>query len=316
MADRPVLSIVVEWDNAIVGGADRAQGMLDVLGAQIAELGRPTEVIAVCDTEVISPDDVTRMLRSAMPPEVASVVLPAPTTRYYEQKNIGAAASSGDIVVFVDSDIAITPGWLRELLRPFDDPTVEVVCGAVYTEHDDLSGKAFALIWNFPPPPDESELELQPTVHFTANAVAFRSGIARAHPFPRDARFRGQCHTLALDLEAEGITVWINPRAQTVHPRPKGMRYVIERAICRGHDRMLTARLRSRSTSLLQSFRVLGSDLKRTVRRILRGRRRVGLSAWQVPPAIGIAWWYSAWSWVGWQLAKIAPDMVRRRFRV
>jgi glycosyltransferase involved in cell wall biosynthesis len=290
--------------------------MLDALGGQITAVGRPTEVIAVCDADVIEPQALETMLSRAMPRGVAAIVVPAPGTRYYEQKNIGAAAAKGDVVVFVDSDIALGPDWLAELLAPLDDPAVEVVCGTVYTEHDDFSGKVFALIWNFPPPPTAAEMELRRTVHFTANAVAFRTPTVRAHPFPDDARFRGQCHTLALDLERQGIDVWLNPRSVSVHPRPKGWRYVIDRAMCRGHDRMLTARLRERSTSFYASLRVLGSDLKRTVGRIRRGRRRVGLPAWQVPPAVLLAWWYCAWSFVGWQLAKVAPDMVRRRFRV
>jgi GT2 family glycosyltransferase len=40
--------------------------------------------------------------------------------------NWGAAESKGEIIVFLNNDTFVLPGWLPALLRPFADPTVKV----------------------------------------------------------------------------------------------------------------------------------------------------------------------------------------------
>jgi cellulose synthase/poly-beta-1,6-N-acetylglucosamine synthase-like glycosyltransferase len=46
-------------------------------------------------------------------------------------RNAGMRASRGAIVAFLDDDAAPTPGWLSELLAPFEDPLVMAVTGRV-----------------------------------------------------------------------------------------------------------------------------------------------------------------------------------------
>lgn len=43
----------------------------------------------------------------------------------------GAEAATAELVAFVDDDVAVTPGWLREIVRHFDDPRVGVAGGRV-----------------------------------------------------------------------------------------------------------------------------------------------------------------------------------------
>lgn len=308
------VSIVLEWDNSITGGAERARSVLAALSLQLTELDRDVELVSVFDDQMLERVAVERALADRMPPGVPVTLVASAGSRYYEQKNLGASRAKGDIVLFVDSDTKPEPGWLAEMVRPFDDASVEAVAGAVYTEAEGLSGKAFALSWNFPLRPSDGVME--PTVHFSANTVAFRRLAFLEQPFPDDLRFRGQCHTLALALAERGVTVWSNPNARVAHPRPSGFGYIIRRAICRGHDRLLTAQLDGTSTSFGRSLHVVGSDLKRSLHRVRAGRRRVGLAAWQVPAAVGLAWWYDGWSWVGWQIARVRPQLVRRHLRV
>lgn len=47
----------------------------------------------------------------------------------YAARNVGVAAALGDVLVFTDPDCVAEPGWLEELLRPFEDPAVEIVLG-------------------------------------------------------------------------------------------------------------------------------------------------------------------------------------------
>jgi len=46
-------------------------------------------------------------------------------------RNAGLPHLTGDVVVLVDDDVVITPGWLEELLSPFCDPAVGAVTGNV-----------------------------------------------------------------------------------------------------------------------------------------------------------------------------------------
>jgi glycosyltransferase involved in cell wall biosynthesis len=46
-------------------------------------------------------------------------------------RNRGIAAATTELVAFTDADCVVTTGWLRELLRGFDGPSVGVVVGEV-----------------------------------------------------------------------------------------------------------------------------------------------------------------------------------------
>ncbi|HEY1761575.1 MAG TPA: glycosyltransferase family 2 protein, partial [Acidimicrobiales bacterium] len=50
--------------------------------------------------------------------------------------NQAAAVASGDVVIFLNNDTILSPGWIEELLEPFHDPEV----GAVGPRSNDVSG--------------------------------------------------------------------------------------------------------------------------------------------------------------------------------
>lgn len=53
----------------------------------------------------------------------------APDAHYYELKNLGARASRGSILAFLDSDVVPLPGWLQAARQAFTDPAVQAVAG-------------------------------------------------------------------------------------------------------------------------------------------------------------------------------------------
>jgi GT2 family glycosyltransferase len=59
--------------------------------------------------------------------------------------NAGAAAARGDVVIFLNNDTFLLPGWLENLLRPFGDPTVAVTGSRLLypTGHVQHAGVAF-----------------------------------------------------------------------------------------------------------------------------------------------------------------------------
>ena len=44
-------------------------------------------------------------------------------------RDMGLRAAKGDIVAYVDSDVTVTPDWLRRIVAPFSDPTVGATTG-------------------------------------------------------------------------------------------------------------------------------------------------------------------------------------------
>jgi hypothetical protein len=310
----PHVSAIVEWDNAVQGGTEQATEAIRAIAAQCSAADFTTELVFVFDNESFDPATVERVVRAVVPDDVAFAVIAHPGSRYYEQKNRGAAAATGEILVFLDSDCPVEPGFLTEIVRTFDDPAVQVVSGTTYTEHTAAVDKAFALTWNFPV--RSTDGPTRPTHHFNANGVAFRRTTFERFPFPEDPRFRGQCHSLAEQLTAHGVEILQNPRARVVHPAPRGLGYVTSRALCQGHDRVLTHRQRGADNLLVLSVRVLGDDLRRMARTALRDHRAVGLRWWEVPVVIATAGWYATWSWIGWLVTLVNPTLIRRHLRV
>ena len=243
-----------------------------------------------------------------------------PGLGYCELKNEGAKRASGDIVVFLDSDVIPEPDWLDQLVRSFLDPGVQVVGGTSYIEPVSLYTRAFALTWFFPLRTPDGPLQTTP--YFVANNVAGRREFLARYPFPDDPRFRGQGSTLADTLAAEGIPIYENPNARVSHPPPNGVSHFVHRALCEGHDLIIKERLRGRSApvSLGRNVRLSYWALRKMAAEIRESiwsqRERVGLSAAAAPFAFGIALLYYTTRAVGEILTRIDPGIVRRPFPV
>jgi cellulose synthase/poly-beta-1,6-N-acetylglucosamine synthase-like glycosyltransferase len=308
------VSVILEWDNVGRGGGRRATRVLRALDRELSTIDRPAELIVVHDPGIARSTDVEQLARAAVSESVPIRFLAEPGSTYYAQKNLGAAASSGDIVVFIDSDTAPEPSWLHELLSPFEDPDVSVVAGATYTEFESFPDRALALTWNFPIRSDGGANYA--FGHFNANSVAFRRPVFEKHNFPSDLRFRGQCHSLAEELLSNDIEILVNPRARVAHPPPRGLWYITQRAMCQGHDRLLTYRAAGGTDAVFRSVKVLGADIKVSWRRTRRSYRSVGVTVGQIPAVMGIAIWYHLWSCIGWLAAMLVPGTIRRYLRV
>ncbi|GAB6859011.1 glycosyltransferase family 2 protein [Microbacterium xylanilyticum] len=93
---------------------------------RLAALNTPPLEVAVVDG---SPDDrTTRIVRDEFP-EVAYLRNELGRGTTAESRQIGFAATSGDIIAFVDDDAFAEPDWLDELIAPYADPQVVGVGG-------------------------------------------------------------------------------------------------------------------------------------------------------------------------------------------
>lgn len=158
---------------------------------------------------------------------------------YYQHKNRGFDATTGDIVAFIDGDCEPTDDWLDRLIEPFADGA-RVVAGAT-SYPGEVARIANAI--DFPYFDGASArrttiADAPATVrNFFANNVAFeRETFARRRYPTIEPMFHGQCQVLALRLLEDGIPVVFAPRARLTHAWPGGLREWLAVRLLRGAD--------------------------------------------------------------------------------
>ena len=154
-----------------------------------------------------------------------------PEAGFYEHKNRGFAASTGEIIVFLDGDTEPSEGWLAALTSPIARGEALVVAG--FTGYPG----ALAELGNLFDFPHFAGTAPQTVRHFWANNVAFARHVFAAHPFPAIApMFHGQCQVLALQLRAAGIAIASAPHARVTHGWPVSARDWLAVRLLRGAD--------------------------------------------------------------------------------
>jgi len=318
----PTYCVVIEWDNARFSELSRARRMLAELLRQMEALAVRTgglgRVIVVYDESRID----VRLLRqcffeyagNAWDEKIRFVTRPG--ARYYELKNLGAKEASGDVLVFLDSDVIPEPGWLMSLLGSFQDPNVEVVSGGTFISLDGLYEKAFALFWFFPL--RRSAPTLREARNFFANNVAFRRQVFARHPFPELVQSRGQCVALAETLVKQRIGLYRQESAWVSHPPPNGIQHFCMRAVTQGHDRLADV-CRSAdgiAPPLRTTYWAFVANLRFALWRIRTHFREVGLGrAGAAYAALLAALYYSIMAG-GEMLTRASPGFVRRHLLV
>jgi len=321
----PKLTVIIEWENVRRSELERARRMLRTLKNQVEEqrMAKPVEVLILYDDEVIPGEGVQALLAEVLGTnnKVLDVrVETAPGLHYYDLKNHGAQRASGDLLLFLDSDVIPESDWLQSLVAAAANEDVHVVGGDAFIEPDGLVAKAFSVFWFFNSPeatvaPDKSSLQRRS--QFFANNVLFDRETFLAHPFPKmpDGMTRGACLQLARNLEDAGIPVYRELRARVSHPAPNGWRHFFTRAMAQGRDRVFR---KGESFGLRQSCNNIRSSLAhlwRTLRsRDLRLGHRISLAEAPIVLAIGVL--YVGTRFVGEVAARRFPSFVRTRFRI
>jgi glycosyltransferase involved in cell wall biosynthesis len=309
-AGRPpyYVSIIVEWENATRIGAARARRMFEALERQMADIPRDLasgfEVILVREEGAEAAADVPALANARL--------LLAPTGQYYAQKNFGAAAATGDILLFIDSDVVPFPGWMEGILGVFRDPDATVVCGATSVDHDSLYSKAMALGWIFPLPPGEEE-GLAEVPGYFANNVAFRREVFAAHNYPDVREYRGHGVYVFDSLRRAGHRILRNPKARVGHPPPEPKRF-FARALWSGFDAAARQEEDGRRAWPRKAKGVLGHAAF-GLYRVWKGYRRVGLGAGGAIGAGAIVAVYQGLRVMGFLASSVAPRPMWRLLR-
>lgn len=338
----PRLTVVIEWENVVRSEHERARRMLRALREQAGELlastagdgevrasrtpallAGPIEVLILFDDAAIAAQSVRAVVAEVLGSGDGVLEIrieAAPGLHYYDLKNLGARRASGELLLFLDSDVIPEPGWLRHLVAAGHREEVRVVGGDAFIAPEDLVSKAFSVFWFFNAPhvvfpPDQPTLK--PHKQFFANNVLFERATFLAHPFPKmpDGMTRGACLQLARELERAGIPVYRELRARVSHPAPNGWRHFFARAMAQGRDGVFRERGGFR---LRQSVRGLVSRLRQLWRTLRDGasRRRYGITLAETPAIFGIGLLYISTRFVGEIAALQFPGFVEKRFRI
>ncbi|MGE3456244.1 MAG: glycosyltransferase family 2 protein [Kofleriaceae bacterium] len=178
--------------------------------------------------------------RASLAAELAITWLPLPRdASYYDHKNRGFDATTGDIVAFIDGDCSPDADWLEHLVAPFARGA-RVVAGAT-SYPGALAPIANAI--DFPyfdgkTAGRRSIADAPATVrNFFANNVAFERAVFALRRYPAiEPMFHGQCQVLALRLLQDGIPIAFAPDARLTHAWPDDVRAWLEARLLRGAD--------------------------------------------------------------------------------
>jgi hypothetical protein len=313
----PSPAIIMEWENALVYGANRAERGLSALVSQLRQcadaMDEPPELIIAFDPTRVTQEVIFKTLSASVgPSEWPMRVTLHPVSSaagYAAYHNEGFGRTSRDIVVFFDSDVIPEPGWLQQILLPFLNDKIGVVAGNTYIEPHGLYARACALFWFFPPRCREAGL--RPTNYFFLNNVAFRRDIFARFPFPEGGYFRGKAYKHARSIWQAGIPVVQQMAARAAHPPPTGIRYFVLYALCRGDDHALLEREGHQPP--LAAFI---ANLRTAMARITGRRRELDADWAAVAVSVVLAIAYYGLMLIGHLLGRAHPKLVQRYFPI
>ena len=216
-----MISVVVESWN-VDGRAAPLERLLCTLASQLGD----AELVI---THAGIPDRVR--LERAAGRAITWLALPR-TATYYDHKNRGFDATTGDIVAFLDADCDPAPGWLHAITAPIAAGRARVVAGTT-TYRGALAPLASRLDF----PYVTFDRTRGTVLNFFANNVAFARDVFAAHRYPTIASmYHGQCQVLALQLRTAGIPIHFAADARATHAWPDGLAEWLTVRLLRGAD--------------------------------------------------------------------------------
>ena len=200
MTYQPRVSVVIETITTRTEGA--LSTLAEDLRRPLAGLRRQTYPWALIQPIVIldhaidpAEGDELRHLN----PDMTFVIAPL-ANNYFAAKNAGVAASTGEIVAFLDGDCEPASDWLDVMVGVFRDDGVDVVAGCTRYPGNSWVARAFS-ISSFAGVMARPDGE---ATAFNLNNIGFRREVAVGFPFDERVARHGGCYVQYAHLRAAG----------------------------------------------------------------------------------------------------------------
>ena len=240
----PRFSLVLETENLASVNPEMLIDSLNSLATQDIPPSQAQEVILIDSGD--TPSDLMGRMLAEFP--WITVLTVSPDTDYYTAKMEGFKRTSGDVLVFCDSDCRYQASWLENILRPFTDDAVMVVTGESTVTVTGPYSLCIAMIWYFPP----FSMKHEPYMSdgYAANNVAFRRSLLNRYPIPKvKSLYRGNCTLHARQLLRNNYTIWKQPGSRAVHPILKPSHFLIRFLMSGNHEVVVRRKLKEAAPS-------------------------------------------------------------------
>lgn len=250
----PSFSIVYETANLATVKLSNLYQSLKSLAEQDISPKQANEFLIIDGGD--APPEVIEQLSATYPWITVKAV---PCTKYYEAKMLGARMTTGEIIVFCDSDCIYVSNWLRRILTLFQNNlSITIAAGETSTLIRNSYELAIALYYFFPR--FSQQKSPYPSKHYFLNAVAFRRNFLMQYPLPiYTPLYRGNCalHTYFL-CNFKGHDVWKHPKAQAFHEPPTPI-FSFWRFLLQGRDQVIKRNIQQKvagNIDLINYFRL------------------------------------------------------------
>ncbi len=188
------------------------------------------EVIVVDQTQQHQPETQRYLHEVAQSGKIRLFTLPWASLP--GARNYGVTQAQGDIILFIDDDVELPPGYLHEHSRVFiENPQVGAVAGRVF-DRMKLADDPDLAIAHLPPAAMDPGIAwyhidlvhtTEPQQVLTARGcnMSFRRELFDHHGLRFDERFRGNAvreeSDFCLQIRKTGYIIWYSPAAHLVH---------------------------------------------------------------------------------------------------
>lgn len=293
----PTVSVVIELDNAtLVDFSVWSKKLSDML--QWVHAGQSVNIVEIIIVHNQQQKQALEMFTATVDKQYHHAVrllgMDAEHASYYKMKNAGAHLSSGEILVFLDSDLSPAIGSFHDLVKPLYDETAVAVSAYASFPSDAFISRAYSMFWMFP---IFNQPETMGKYQLVANSCAFRRDWFLQKPFATDlGGLRTACSLLSARLKREGHTLH-HPDVWFYHELwNDSWRFLIWRALVMGRDADKKQSHKTSSSSfsrVCHAFKSLAHDISRLMKRHVKYHHAIGLPSWQVPGSllVGAVFW-------------------------
>ncbi len=317
------ISIILEWENALLSELDRTAVMIQKLFSQMRKRKEDFELIIVHDPDLVDEPFILDFLQqpnvNLAKDELAIFrFLPRLGMHYFVLKNEGVMASTGDTVILIDSDVIPEDGWLSNLIEAFLENPDSIIGGLAYIDFSDFIGKCFALGWFFPLRP------LQPT--FTETSIIFSNNLIASrellitNPYPdmADKVTRSADLILWQRLREKGIKIFFHTGACVSHPSPNGLSHFLNRGLAEGRDDYLILKEPETkraypSWSFIKIWRLKSWEF---IKKLGTQSNQVEMKAYQKVPAFMVMFFYYLLFLIGGILTMLFPSAAKKAWQI